>query len=35
LRSNEGDFYQMSSTEARLKELRALAAANEKEKSGW
>lgn len=35
LKSTEGDFYQMSSLEARLKELRALAAANKKEKSGW
>ena len=35
LKSNEGDFYQMSSLEARLKELRALAAANKKDKSGW
>jgi beta-barrel assembly-enhancing protease len=35
LKSNEGDFYQMSSLEARLKELRALAAAKKKEKSGW
>jgi beta-barrel assembly-enhancing protease len=35
LKSNEGDFYQMSSVEARLKELRALADANKKQKSGW
>ncbi|MEP6605929.1 MAG: M48 family peptidase, partial [Nitrosospira sp.] len=35
LKSNEGDFYQMSSLEARLKELRTLAAANKKDKSGW
>ncbi|MEO7464934.1 MAG: tetratricopeptide repeat protein, partial [Nitrosospira sp.] len=35
LKSNEGDFYQMSSLEARLKEFRALAAADKKDKSGW
>lgn len=32
LRGDEGDFYQKSSTEARLKELRALAADEKKEK---